>query len=326
MMKSVTMADAEAVQRVCIRTFRLFAALCFILLVLATYTVAQSGKRLILKDGTWQGITQYEIQGDRARYLSSQRGEWEELPKALVDWKATEEWNAGLKKEKATDLRDYDAEDADDKAGHTAEAANALTIAPGLKLPLTGGVFMLNTLAGQPSLDELTQSESKVSNDLRAALNRKAYFKQKFELRKPHARVHAHVPAPEFFVNIDLDDAPQVALTDRFRILRLESDRDARVLASVEVSVLGKQNQTQQYISTHVENLSNGWLKIVPLEGLEPGEYALVEMLLPNEFNSYVWDFAVDADAPANPDARKAESAAGDNNSNVSPDLKPPSK
>lgn len=294
------MADAETVQIACVRRFRLFTAICFILVVLATGSVAQSGKRLILKDGTWQGITQYEVRGDRARYMSSQRGEWEELPKELVDWKATEKWNAELKA-KSPEPSDVEAEEAEEEAGRKAEAASTPAVAPGLRLPTAGGVFMLDTHTGHPSLDELIQHESKVNNDLRSALNRKAYLTQRFELRGPYARVRAHVPAPELFAKIDLDEKPpaqQIALTDRFRILRLESKNDSRVLASVVVSVLGKQNQSQQFVPTRIESFSEGWLKIIPLGALEPGEYALVEMLGQSEFNSYVWDFAIDANTP----------------------------
>ena len=170
---------------------------------------------------------------------------------------------------------------------------------------------MLDTFSGQPSLDELAQSESKLNRDLRSAINRKASFMQRFELRGPHARVQAHVPVPEIFVKIDIDEgehAQQIALTDRFRILRLESNQDSRVLARVEVSVVGEQSPSQQFVSTRAESFGEGWLKITPLGALEPGEYALVEMLGENEFNSFAWDFGVDPNAPANPNSRKPAS------------------
>ncbi len=48
--------------------------------------------RLILKDGNYQIVRQYEVVGDRVRYLSLERGEWEELPYNLVDWDATRKW------------------------------------------------------------------------------------------------------------------------------------------------------------------------------------------------------------------------------------------
>src|SRR5580658_8271912 len=47
------------------------------------------GKKLVLKDGTFQVVREYQVNGDRVRYFSLERSAWEELPAALVDWEAT---------------------------------------------------------------------------------------------------------------------------------------------------------------------------------------------------------------------------------------------
>src|SRR2546426_11850815 len=47
------------------------------------------GKKLVLKDGNFQLVRDYQRNGERVRYLSAERGEWEEIPAAMVDWDAT---------------------------------------------------------------------------------------------------------------------------------------------------------------------------------------------------------------------------------------------
>ena len=46
------------------------------------------------------------------------------------------------------------------------------------------------------------------------------------------------------------------------------------------------------------------WMKLVPKEPLDIGEYALVEILSPKEINLQVWDFRVDPASPENLNAR----------------------
>lgn len=282
------------------RTFGLLAAACFILLCLTTPATSEVNKRLILKDGSWQDITKYEVVGDRARYFSSHRLEWEEVPRELVDWKATEEWNSRP--------MPIPPDEADDDIG----AANTLTVAPGLALPDAGGVFILDEFSGRPSLVELAQDPGVLNYEtasiFQSAIHSGGAFKQRFELRGQHSRTQAHVMLPEIFVKISESDAAgKIASDGRFRIVKLEPRKDSRILAGVDVTLMGKQSQTQHFVPVKFESFSEGWQKVVPLGVLEPGEYALVEMLEAGQFNRHAWDFGVNPNAPANPNSREAE-------------------
>src|SRR5882724_12620141 len=158
-----------------------------------SYAAAQSlAKRLILKDGSYQLAAKYEIKGDRVHYYSPERGEWEEIPKNFIDWDATEKYEQGrLQGAPSPEAVQLDKElEAEQKA----EEARSPHVAPGLRLPEEGGVFLLDTFQNQPQLDELQQSGGELnkntkSNILRAAINPLASSKQTIELDGPRAKI-----------------------------------------------------------------------------------------------------------------------------------------
>src|SRR5260221_12606251 len=59
------------------------------------------GLKLMLADGTYQLVREYQRNGEHVRYFSMERGAWEELPASLVDWNATAKAEAEMAKQSA---------------------------------------------------------------------------------------------------------------------------------------------------------------------------------------------------------------------------------
>src|SRR6202047_2437808 len=87
----------------------------------SSFSAQELAKRLFLKDGSYQLVTKYETKGDRVRYLSAERNEWEELPSSLVDWPATEKY----KKDRAAGAAVPEAVELDQQVETELDASEA---------------------------------------------------------------------------------------------------------------------------------------------------------------------------------------------------------
>lgn len=294
--------------------------LCTLLLfaLLGPACAQEGSRRLILKDGSYQSVTKYEVKGDRVRYYSSEREEWEELPNSLVDWSATDKYE----KDRAASAAAPEAIQLDKELEHENELAEAQLpqVAPGLRIPMRDGVFLLDTFQGEPQLVEVLQNVSDVNRDtkgniLRGAINPVAGLKASIELDGAHAKLQSHAAIPSLYMNVEsgpdtaLPQAPEQAQqpSDRFRILRAQVKGNKRVLGDIKRQVTGKVSQEEHLVKTTITRLQGGWLKITPTEPLVPGEYAVVEMMGKEGMNLYVWDFGVNPKAPGNVNPWKPE-------------------
>jgi hypothetical protein len=267
--------------------------------------------RIVLKDGNYQRASKCQVIGDRVHYMSAERSDWEDLPVSLVDWEATNKYELG-QVEPPKMSAEAAAVDAEEEAERRQEEEKSPEIKPGLRLPSQGGIFLLDVYRDNPELIELVQTggqlnQNRKSNILRAAINPLSKAKQTIEIKGPRAAVQAHVPQPAIYVNIDTDQGARTRpsdVSDRFRIVRATSRKDARVVGAIEVAVYGKVSQKENYVQTRSEPLNRQWIKVVPAQPLDPGEYALVEML-GKDVNVYVWDFGVSPTAPENASAWK---------------------
>jgi len=300
-------------------------AILAVLLCAFSALAQQLTKRLILKDGNYQPATKWEIKGDRVRYYSAERSEWEELPASMVDWAATEKFNNDLANRAATAVGGISTRVSagvsdEDAAERKIEESKSPTVAPGLKLPDSGGVYLLDFYQQKPELIEVTQNSGELNknvahNILIATIDPIASSKQSIEIKGPRAQVQAHQTLPALYVQIGQSDddssgasnhkndqsKSSPALAQRFRIVRAEKKKDSRVVGNLKIAFYGKVSQQGNWIPTKVEAVTADWAKVTPEKPLVQGEYALVEMLGGNQMNLYVWDFGVDPTAPENP-------------------------
>jgi hypothetical protein len=288
--------------------------------------VIASIHRLILTDGSYQRVRQWEVRGDRVRYLSAERnGAWEELPVTLVDWAATEKFahahtqQGEQEAEASADARAIDSEAAAEKAEMSSRTPDVL---PHLRLPDKDGVWVLDYFQNQPELVTLEQDSGDINvrtghNVLRGAIHPLPNRKAEIRLDGEGSKVHLHGNEPVFYVSLTGGDdsagpdaitvsAPETKVPgaassskSQYVIAELDPRRGYRVITNTTLDQIGSQNANVTETTTTV--MPGGhWMKVVPRQKLTIGQYALVEVLGPHEINTSVWDFAVEPQAGDN--------------------------
>ncbi len=234
--------------------------------------------RLFLKDGTHHTVREYEIQGDRVRYYSTERGEWEEIPLELVDVKRTE----SVRRESDDRLASEEKAQAEEDA---AERALAREIR---KVPAEPGVYLVEgeTLKkiAQIDVEYVTDKKRSVLKAITPLpfLAGKATFEIK-GLRSVNAVAEKR---PEFYV--------RQAAEESIAIFRMGARKGNRVVEQVQVVPVSKELiEEPDVVETFRRQFAEGLYKIWPTADLAPGEYAVVQFTL-GKGNPQAWDFRVE--------------------------------
>ena len=260
------------------------------LLMIAGVRAEQGQVKLLLKDGSYQLVKSYEVQGDRVRYYSVERSAWEEIPKSLVDFDATER---AQKEEKAAKQKSEEEARAIDKERIQHEAAAAgYELAPAIHLPADEGVFAFD---GQRVIRLIQSSAEVVTDKRRAALllalpgplvkNRALVV-----LPGAQAAVRISVPQPAFYVQF-----ADVSIASKLALIPVKPNKESRLVETVQSGMgAGKAGEVRTSIPVERAEIRPGLSKIKPTQALAPGEYALGE-LLQQKLNLDVWDFGIEA-------------------------------
>ena len=297
-------------------------------------------QRLILKDGSYQIVSKYEIKGDIVRYYSAERSQWEEIPNDMIDWEATKKYEAVHPTAEQREAREKAEEEAEAKQ-NAIDAKEAVTpeVAPNVKLPASGGIFVLDEYESEPQLVPLTQNNIQIDqhtgrNILMHTVSPIIPTTESIEIPKAHAAVQVHVARPVVYVNIDTDEDDTVTNRQNgglrpnsdaymYQFVKLGEKHSSRVLSSISTNFAGIESEKRSELRT-VGSLTPGgvWIKIQPKQDLPPGEYAVVQILGPYKMNPYVWDFGVNPKAPQNRVTPAPAKTAAENTDSDSKHLK----
>jgi hypothetical protein len=287
---------------------------------------------LILKDGSYQIVTSYEVVGKIVRYASAERGgAREEIPLELVDLDATHKWEK--QHAPVAEGEEGRAPALDPELVKEEEERTSLSpfVEPDLRLPIEDSVLALDEFQGTPELVPLIQTDGDLNHTtshsvLKQVLNPRAASHAVVTLKGVKSYVQMHVDEPVFYIRIgeaaSTGSAPLVvdthgassanrepgvaAAESRYVVVRTDVRVDARLIASFPLMEDGP--RVEDVIPTKRETLAGGhWMKLTPERSLDFGEYALVEVLSAKAINLGVWDFGVHPTAPENRDALKPE-------------------
>lgn len=247
------------------------------------------GKKLVMKDGTSQIASSYEVQGDRVRYFSVERGEWEEVPAAMVDWDAT-------KKAQATDAQQAEALDtklkADEAAAKVAplDVDASLEIVPGVFLPPGEGFFILDGRAIFPLQQSAASSKLSKKRLVEQVVIPVPILpsRRAIDLQGAHASFRITNPSPEFYLRTTDPGEPEVEL------IEAHVHGNKRHIEDID-SFFTQQQEKAKTMSLQIWEVAKGVYRFTLGQPLKPGEYALAEISAKEGMNLLVWDFGVDA-------------------------------
>src|SRR5499425_936926 len=90
------------------------------------------GKKLVLKNGNFQLVREYQRNGDRVRYFSLERGDWEEIPAAMVDWDATAKAESAATASRDALLKKVRQQEEQQRTEAPVDVDASLPVAPGI--------------------------------------------------------------------------------------------------------------------------------------------------------------------------------------------------
>jgi hypothetical protein len=264
------------------------------------------GKKLVLKDGNFQLVRDYQRIGERVRYLSAERGDWEEIPAAMVDWDATAKAAEAEQAEEDALAKKIHAQEQAHRIETVMDIDASLQVAPGVFLPPGEGMFLIDGKSVRPLEQVGSQIKADKKQYLKQVLSPIPIVPSKRNVQIPgtRANIRATNGQTEFYLREappDPERTTPIVKSSRpgesgpeVELVRATVKGNSRQLESIK-NLFGQQlEEKRNLISIQRWEIAPTVFRFTVSEPLPPGEYALAE-ILPDGMNLFVWDFGVDA-------------------------------
>jgi hypothetical protein len=251
------------------------------------------GKKLMLKDGSFQLVREYQVEGDRVRYYSIDSGQWDEMPADLVDWDKTRKVAADEAARDATFVAKARATEAQ-RSAEPLDIDASVEAAPGVFLPPGEGLFAFDgktvlKLAQAPIDSKLVKKKTVEQILVPIPI---VPTQHNITIHRPHAEYRVENGQPEFYMRVADGSEPDLEL------IRATTRGDSREIEKLD-QLFGQKRLRKNTLPLQRWHVAIGLYRFTLGTPLEPGEYALAEAMEDNGMSLYVWDFGVDANPRA---------------------------
>ncbi len=257
----------------------------------ASSRVLPRGKKLLLKDGSYQLVREYKIEGDRVRYYSLDTSSWEAIPVDLVDWEATKKAEVDQAQRDAALAAKVGAQEVA-RVIPPPDIDASLEVAPGVFLPPGVDLFAFDG----KSIHRLPQAETTSTLSKGRLLEQVMVpipivpSRHNVSIRGTRSKFRLSVSQPEFYIRTAGAREPHLEL------IRAKPHGDSRLIEHLD-ELFGQKQELRDSLPMQKWEVAQGVYRFTLSKPLAPGEYALAEVLDEEGMSLYVWDFGVDAGA-----------------------------
>jgi hypothetical protein len=247
------------------------------------------GKKLILTDGSFQIVREYQRLGDRVRYYSVERSAWEEIPASLVDFAATAK--AEAEQEAQQKALDQQIAETERKARFAdLNVDTSFEVRPGTFLPDNAGFYVLDGNRVNLMQQEKAELHTEKGRAIEKVITGMPLIPSKQDMIIPgkEAKLRVHTGDLEFYFRPADQREPHLTL------LRAEVKNDKRTVAVISTNIAGQQTFKNQEVSLLQWDAARGLYRYTVDQPLQPGEYAVIESVPSEGQSMYVWTFGVE--------------------------------